>query len=230
VVSSGAISDFLSADQLTAVESYYVANPSTSNTAILTYLQGNNAMTSTMAKNGQGGVLEGVEVTYQQHLDFVPAWFGGDGFGVNANYTKIHSVQHYIINSTSSGNTMADGPWNGASPDAWNLTLYYDGSNWSTRVSSAFRSGYLYVFPVAGGSDVLGYGNSPLVNDFGYSKNTLNVDFSATYDFSENMEMTLDALNLTNQPDRRWAYAATPQTTKDASTGRQIFLGFRLKY
>jgi outer membrane receptor protein involved in Fe transport len=126
-------------------------------------------------------------------------------------------------------NTLGTGRWIGASPDAWNLTLYYDGENWSTRVSSAFRSGYVYKYPIAGGNDQIGYGNAPLVNDFWNSKNTFNVDLSASYDVTENIGLTLDALNLTNQPDRRWAYQATPQTAKYASTGRQVFVGFRIK-
>ncbi len=241
VVSSGSVGDFLTADQVSTIQQYYLRTCAAAgdqgcaaagnNHNIVAYLgTPTNNVASTMALNGPGGVLEGIEITYQQHLNFIPAFFDGQGFGVNANYTKIHSVQHYIINSTTSGNVYGDGPWNGASPDAWNLTLYYDGPNWSARVSSAFRSGYLYVFPVAGGSDVLGMGNSPLVNDFGYSKNTFNVDFSASYDLTENMEFTLDALNLTNQPDRRWAYQNTPQTTQYSSTGRQVFAGFRLKF
>ncbi|MDE2163290.1 MAG: TonB-dependent receptor [Alphaproteobacteria bacterium] len=235
VVSSGALSDFFTSAQLSTMASYYCTTPdaagSTTNANGCAYLNTpSNAIAVTQAKNGPGGVLEGIEVTYQQHLDFIPAVFGGDGFGVNANYTHIKSVQHYIINSTSSGNTMADGPWNGASPDALNLTLYYDAPNWSGRVSSAYRSSYLYLYPVAGGSDVVGYGNSPLVNDFGYSKNTLNVDASFSYDVSESMEFTLDALNLTNQPDRRWAYVGSPQVTNYASTGREVYVGFRLKY
>lgn len=229
VLSSGNLSNFLTADQLAVVQSYYAAG-----TAQYDYIGNDGQVTVTQALNGPGGVLEGIEAQYQQHLNFIPAVFGGDGFGVNANYTKIRSLQHYIVNSTVSNgvttNVMSDGPWNGASPDAWNLTLYYDGPNWSARVSSAFRSGYLYLYPVAGGSDVIGYGNSPLVTDFGYSKNTLNVDMSASYDITDNVEATLDALNLTNQPDRRWAYVATPQVTKYASTGRSVFFGVRVKW
>ena len=230
VVSSGSISDFLTPDQLSLVKSYYTANSSATNDAIAAYINGNNAMAATQAQNGKGGVLEGVEITYTQNLDFVPAVFGGKGFGVNANYTKLYSKMHYVVNATQTSTVYGDAPWNGASPDAWNLTIYYDGPEWSARVSGAFRSSYLTTYPVAGGADVLGYGDSPLVQDFGYSKNTFNLDFSASYDISENMDMTLDALNLTNQADRRWAYQNSPQTTKYASSGRQVFLGFRLKY
>lgn len=236
-VSSGNISDFLSADQISAVEKFYQANQynadgtlNATNDYNLRYLQNNGTIAVTQARNGKGGTLEGLEFIYQQNLDFIPAVFGGAGFGLNANYTKIHSKQHYIVNATLTSTLYGDAPWLGASPDAWNLTVYYDGPNWSARVSSAFRSGYLYLYPVAGGSDVLGYGDSPLVQDFGYSKNTMNVDFSGNYDITENIELTVDALNLTNQPDRRWAYQNSPQVTKYASSGRQVFLGFRLKY
>jgi iron complex outermembrane recepter protein len=234
VVSDGTFSSFLTADQINVIKSFYAGAAAGSNAANqYNYINNNYEMQMTQALNGPGGVLKGIEITYEQHLDFIPAWFGGEGFGVNANYTKIESTQDTIINSAivngQTVNTMGSGRWIGASPDAWNLTLYYDGENWSTRVSSAFRSGYVYRYPIAGGSDQVGYGNAPLVNDFWNSKNTFNVDLSASYDVTENIGLTLDALNLTNQPDRRWAYQSTPQTAKYASTGRQVFVGFRIK-
>ena len=236
VVLSSHLNDQFTPDQLKTMAQYYVDNHLVNGTASATndydaaYLQNNGDVAITEAMNSKGGVLEGVEITYTQNLDFIPAVFGGNGFGINANYTKINSKQHYIVNATLAGLTYADAPWANASPDAFNLTIFYDGLNWSQRISSAFRSKYLYLYPVASGSDVLGFGDAPLVQDFGYSKNTLNVDYSGSYDISENMDMTVDALNLTNQPDRRFAYANSPQTTKYASTGRQVFVGFRLKY
>ena len=233
VVSDGRMGDFLSPDMLTTVASFYGPGQTGNAANQYAYITGNGEMAVTQALNGPGGTLKGVEITYEQHLDFIPAVFGGEGFGINANYTKIDSKQTVITNSTIvSGvtiNTLGTGRWIGASPDAWNLTLYYDGENWSTRVSSAFRSGYVYKYPIAGGNDQIGYGNAPLVNDFWNSKNTFNVDLSASYDVTENIGLTLDALNLTNQPDRRWAYQNTPQTAKYASTGRQVFVGFRIK-
>lgn len=237
VVSSGYVNNFFSSDQISQMAKYYSDNRlnadgtvNATNDYNLRYLQNNGDAAVTQAINGKGGVLEGLEVTYTQNLDFIPAVFGGKGVGVNANYTKLYSKMHYVVNATLTSTTYGDAPWSNASPDSWNLTVFYDGPNWSARVSSAFRSGYLYQYPIAGGSDTLGYGDSPLVQDFAYSKNTFNLDFSASYDISDNMDMTLDALNLTNQADRRWAYQNSPQTTKYASSGRQVFLGFRLKY
>lgn len=245
VISSGNLKDFLPQSTIDTIRSQYWAqcksaggtddNNSAANIALTAcnntwYMDNNYLTTATQPINGPGGSLKGIEITYQQPLDFIPAFLGGQGFGVNANYTKITSKQHYIINATLSALTMADGPWMGASPDAFNFTLYYDARKWSGRVSTAFRSSYLYLFPIAGGNDAVGYGNSPLMNDFGYSRNTMNVDAAFSYNISDNMQMTLDALNLTNQPDRRWAYAGEPQATNYASTGRQVYLGFRLKY
>ena len=73
-------------------------------------------------------------------------------------------------------------------------------------------------------------GDSPLVNDFLGSKATVNVDMSASYDITNWATLTLDALNLTNQTSNRWAYQATQDPTLYSSTGRQIFMGIRLKY
>jgi outer membrane receptor protein involved in Fe transport len=85
-------------------------------------------------------------------------------------------------------------------------------------------------YPIASGTCDPGFCDSPLVNDFLGSKATINVDMAASYDITDWATLTLDALNLTNQTTNRWAYAATRDTTLYSSTGRQIFLGVRLKY
>lgn len=78
----------------------------------------------------------------------------------------------------------------------------------------------------------MGYGDSPIMNDFLYSASTLNVDTSFTYDVSENVQLRIDALNLTNQTDNRFAYKmlGASAVTRYASTGRQVFAGVHMKF
>ena len=68
------------------------------------------------------------------------------------------------------------------------------------------------------------------MNDAEYTKSTLNVDMSLTYDYTDWMQFKIDALNLTNQMTKKFAYAGSPVVTSYGSTGRQIFAGVRLKY
>ena len=48
------------------------------------------------------------------------------------------------------------------------------------------------------------------------------------YQATDWLQFSIEALNLTNQTENRWAYEAEPLVTQYSSTGRQIFAGFRL--
>ncbi len=41
------------------------------------------------------------------------------------------------------------------------------------------------------------------------------------------LSFSLEMLNITNQTEDRWAYAAEPLVTQYSSTGRQLFMGAR---
>ena len=129
------------------------------------------------------------------------------------------------------------GPWSGASPVAWNMTVFYDGKDWSdrpfsARISGAYRSKFAYKYPIATGTAAPGYSDSPVVNDYIYTSSTLNLDASASWDYTDWMQFRIDAMNLTNQTDSRSAYSnlADPATAYYAATGRQVFAGVRMKF
>jgi iron complex outermembrane recepter protein len=194
----------------------------------------------TTYENSRGGVLNGLEFNYQQVLKFLPAPF--DTLGINANYTLLHSKMHYIISPESkpgAGDEKdGDGPWTGASPNAYNVTVFYDGKDWadrawSGRVSLAYRSKYVYNYPIKSGSSNPGTNISdttPIMNDFEYSQSTLNVDASFSYDVADYLQITIDALNLTGQTNNRFAYQGAPTVSNYGASGRQIYAGLRLKY
>jgi iron complex outermembrane recepter protein len=246
VTTSGKLSQFVSDTTRAQMSAAYAAYNSdataisataTSNAVYQYYVDNDTAnFNATIYQNGPGGVLNGLEFTFQQQLKFLPSPF--DGLGINANYTLIHSKQHYILtpavlnkNGTiATSAVLGDGPWTGASPNAFNVTLFYDAEKWSGRVSAAYRSKYVSSYPIAGGNYAVGYGDSPIVNDFIFSKSTLNVDTSFTYNFSENIQFRIDATNLTSQTENRFAFRENPLTTKYAAPGRTVVTGFRLKY
>jgi outer membrane receptor protein involved in Fe transport len=70
--------------------------------------------------------------------------------------------------------------------------------------------------------------DAPLLNDFVGSEATRNIDASVKFQATEWLQFSIEALNLTNQTENRWAYEADPLVTQYSSTGRQIFAGFRL--
>jgi len=181
-------------------------------------------------QDAPGGKIKGYELTWQQDLSFLPGFL--QHFGVIANFTHLSSELSYILDPGStvapvSPQVVAKGPFLGASPSATNLTLYYETQQWSARVSMAYRKDYVTTYPVAAGTCAPGVCDSPLVNDFLGSTATKNYDASLTYAVTEHFTFSLEGLNLTNQTENRWAYAAEPLVTQYSSSGRQYFIGFR---
>lgn len=202
------------------------------NANAIAYILGDNPFDVRQFRDAPGGEINGYEITYQQDLTFLPGFLRN--FGLQANYTHIDSELEYIIDpGTPDGSRprlVQTGPWLGASPDAFNLTVYYETEKWSARVSSAYREGYMTTYPIAAGSCDPGVCDSPLVNDFAGSEDTLNVDAAASYALTDYMTLSVEALNLTNQAEERWAYEAQPLVTQYRSTGRQYFAGVRMRF
>ncbi len=94
--------------------------------------------------NTPGGPLDGYEVNFQSPFSFLPGFWSR--FGVLANYTHVKSEITYITrvdNPNTAANELLTQTANftGLSPDAYNLTLYYEDEKVSARVSAAHRSG-----------------------------------------------------------------------------------------
>ncbi|HRE45612.1 MAG TPA: TonB-dependent receptor [Terricaulis sp.] len=169
--------------------------------------------------NTPGGTVEGYEISLQLPFFFLPGALSN--FGFIGNYTNV----------TSSFDTYGNGPaptfpivvvQSGAelvnlSPESWNATVYYEDERFSARVSGSYRSAYITTIPGRNG------------NASESTESTLNVDASASYQVSDRMTLTLEALNLTDQesdqilsPDGRPSFYHV--------YGSSYFLGFRFKY
>ncbi|HWU48604.1 MAG TPA: TonB-dependent receptor [Asticcacaulis sp.] len=224
VIYSAPLSTFLSADNIAALKQQFT------NLNQLAYIDNDYTFDARQYRDAPGGTLSGWEFNYQEDLDFLPGVL--KNLGVQFNATHINSKLTYILDpgSTTVAPTYGSGPWLGASPDAQNLTVYYEVPQFSVRVSVAKRDGYYTNYPIAAGSCAPGACDSPLVNDFAGSKGTTNVDAVANWNFSKHLSLRLEGLNLTNQTTNRYAYIASPVVTQYASTGRQITLGVRFKY
>ena len=226
VISSQPLSSFLDTDTIAQIRAQQT-DPNS-----IAYVDADNPFDVRQFRSAPGGDIKGFELVYQQDLTFLPGFFRN--FGVQANYTHIHSELQYIIDPGTSDGSRPQltqiGPWTGASPDAFNFTVYYETKTWSARVSSAYRKKYITAYPLAAGSCEPGVCDSPLINDFIGNEATLSVDASTSYRLSDNIRLTFEALNLTNQPRERWAYADSPLVTEYGSTGRQYFAGLRMKF
>ena len=106
----------------------------------------------------------------------------------------------------------------GLSQHSYNATLYYEGERFGARVSVANRDDYLTTVPGRNGADVEG------------TKGTTTVDASASYKIDDHWEVSVEALNLTDEFNDQWVDSIGDRASVYHHTGRQYMLGVRFKY
>nr|WP_295110858.1 TonB-dependent receptor [uncultured Caulobacter sp.] len=226
LVSSATLGSIMDAEAIAALRA------AQTNAQAVAYIDNNNPFDVRQFGNAPGGYIRGIEFNYQQNLTFLPWYF--KNLGVQFNATHLESELEYIVNPANARlgtpATTAKGPFTGASPDAFNFTVFYEVEKFSVRLSSAYRAKYRTQYPIATGTCEPGFCDSPLVNDFLGNSSTFNLDGSMTYKFNKYLTLSVDALNLTNQTENRWAYQNDPVATRYAAVGRSIFAGIRFVY
>lgn len=121
----------------------------------------------------------------------------GEFFGFTGNFTHVNSDE--II---------------GFSEDAWNATFYYESEMFSARVSGAYRDPYLTRSPGSNGRGERGYDS------------TTTVDLAMAYNINDNMALTLEVLNLTDEYENQ-LFDAGDLVYVHHHTGTEYILGFR---
>ncbi|MCX2860862.1 TonB-dependent receptor [Paucibacter sp. PLA-PC-4] len=164
--------------------------------------------------NTPGGKLNGIELNYQQPFTFLPGF--GRNFGTLLNYTYVKSKIQYQVSPTAA-TTITDDLLN-LSPKSWNATLYYDDGKFSARVSAAQRSGFLTRVPGQNNNDVEGKNSS------------LNVDASISYKVNDQLEVTLEGVNLNNRANDQFISRARNSVVVNHVTGREFLFGARYKF
>ncbi len=165
--------------------------------------------------NTPGGELTGLEANYTQPFTFLPGKFAN--LGAQLNYTYVDSQIQYL---TATGANSFKTDLTGLSKHAWNATLYYEGERFSGRVSATNRDDFLLQVPATeAGFDVHG------------QTGTTTVDASVRWKLNDNLELSLEGINLTDEPQESWVENANGQLPLDYSeTGRQYLLGLRYKF
>jgi iron complex outermembrane receptor protein len=184
---------------------------------------GTTVYTVTQPINTPGGKLQGYEINFQRPFTFLPGFLSH--FGGVANLTHVESKIQYVVASSGTSVTYREANLMGLSPDAWNLTLYYEDGPFSARVSEAYRSAYLSLPTPGSGADFQG------------KNETHNIDMQMTYKINKHFTAVFEGLNLTDQYDDRNDQYNTAQGNTGQNLlldyshpGRQFFLGVRYKY
>jgi iron complex outermembrane receptor protein len=128
-----------------------------------------------------------------------PIW---GGFGINGNYT-------YSDAEADSGD-----PIPGNSEDTFNLAAYFENQLLSARLSYTYRSEFFVTFD-----------RSTQLNQ----KALESVDASLAVNVLDNVALTLDAVNLTNEKIEQYAtLESRPRAIYE--NGRIFYAGVRLKF
>jgi iron complex outermembrane receptor protein len=172
--------------------------------------------------NTDGGPLDGFEIGVQAPFSFLPGMWRN--LGVLANYTHVKSDITYITrvdNPNTPANELLtqNANFTGLSPNAYNVTLYYDNARFSARVSAAYRDDYLL--------NVLGDVNG---HDVTTVDGTTNIDFSTSYNFSDQLRVSLEGQNLTDEAFRYGRDSERNDTLLYVHSGRVFTLGVTYKF
>jgi len=129
-----------------------------------------------MPVNKEGRVeLTGLELAAQSQLSFLPAPF--DNLGVVANYTYIDMPDDLT----------------GISKTSYNATVYYETDRWGARASLNYRDKWY-----------TGYNTAVMsASTRGFEGGTY-VDAAAFFNITESLQLTFDAVNLTNEKDTQF--------------------------
>ena len=156
--------------------------------------------------NGGGGMLEGWELQYQQNFTFIPVEFF-QKMGVMTNVTLVDSEVD------ASGKRLT-----GQSDLSYNITVFYEDDKFSTRLGYSYRDEY----------DTRH--DSSNFNKARYRDETANLDFSASYQFNDNLRFTLEGINLTDEPVADYMAPGIGRLWAEQNTGTQWLLGMSYKY
>ena len=163
--------------------------------------------------NTDGGDLKGFEISYQQPFSFLPGFWSN--FGLILNYTGVESEIEYL---SPTGAVAAKEDLTGLSKSAYNATLYWENEKFSARVSAAYRDEFLTTVPGRNNNDVEG------------TIETLTIDASSTWTVNDNLDITLEALNLSDEFQDQYVDSAGNRLSYYHHQGRQYLLGARYRF
>lgn len=164
-----------------------------------------NGYKLTRAENGSSGNIHGLELAWQQTLDFLPAPL--DGFGVYANYTYAKSEANLPFGI---GKTELPG----TSRTNYNAALSYEKYGISARLSYNYRSKFIQTFDIT----------NPSLNVYWDGRSS--VDFSASYALAKQWRVFGEMNNITNTRQIRFQ-GQRNRVLEMEGFGRSWLLGVR---
>jgi iron complex outermembrane recepter protein len=168
-------------------------------------------------ENASSGKLEGLEVGFQYFPDNVPTWL--HGIGVQLGGTWLDSEQETPIQDPAGGivgSTTTD--MFNVSDTSYSAVLVYEKEKFDARLSWVWRDDFLNNYEAAL------FANPREV----WRAAEQNLDFQVSYNVNDNLVLTFDATNLTDEIYQ--SYYVNPDTNNFGSLilGRTFALGVRI--
>ncbi|WLH10204.1 TonB-dependent receptor [Pseudomonas hefeiensis] len=137
--------------------------------------------------NGDSAKLYGLELAYSQKFDWLPAPWNGLLLGANTTFSRSDAeIEGFDQASGTQRKRSIDLP--NQSDTVGNLMLGWENDKLSLRLSANYKSAYLYELASISDRD----------HDLHVDAQTF-VDFSARYSLTKNLQVSLEAQNLTDE-------------------------------
>lgn len=188
---------------------------------------GNTAATEftvSSRQNTPGGPLKGIEVNVQTGFEFLGDTFRN--FGMLANYTFVDSEIVYCVSTAGpcTGTNAIVRDLVNLSKHAASGTLYYEDSKFSIRGTATYRDKYLLTVPTSRIDRTTG------VNDVQGAKSTIFVDLAASYQLTPQIQLRLEAQNITNEALEYYYDSVRQDPYYTGFTGRKFSAGVAFKF
>jgi outer membrane receptor protein involved in Fe transport len=145
----------------------------------------------TQMMNGTNSHIAGFEVSYQQHLTFLPGALKGIGMMANYSYTasKLKSLPGRPDSPALQRQT----------PHTWNISPTYDRKRLSLRLGMTYNGPTITGYGFKSASDPTGAGPTGPAGDT-YVHSHLQVDAQGSYRLYRGLTAVVYGLNLTDEP------------------------------
>jgi iron complex outermembrane recepter protein len=173
--------------------------------------------TLTLPLNGNGGRLDGIELTASAPGDLLADFLSGFGGSVSVSETESSVRVIGTVSGAPSNNITLPG----LSKTVWSAMLYYEKAGFSARVATRYRSDYI--------GEITDYAGD---RSDEYVKHELITDFQTGYEFQKGWFQGLSVLfqvnNLTNAPFVDY-FQKVAQIRDYETFGRDFFFGLNYK-
>lgn len=173
----------------------------------------------TQKENRSGGTIDGVELAALHYFDYLPGFL--NGFGLQANLTLLDSEDDNSETIELDGIKAPSNGLEGFSETTYNIIAFYEKGAFQGRVAYNWRDDFL---KARNGSRYQhGEGIPEHVKAYG------QLDASLSYKISENFNVSLQAVNLTNEKVHEYL-DVKERLGRIQYTGTRYTFGIRAKF